>query len=127
MGLVWGICSDEGFAMSNSNDFEDAEVIPFWSDKGYAMAVAKDGWEHYQPTSMLLAEFLENWLVGMHNDGLLVGTNWDANMFGREIEPLELAIEIAEQIVAKGKDLKLLKYKNIADFHLRVRRAAGLA
>lgn len=125
-GEVWGLQSDEGFAMSESNDFEDAEVIPFWSDKAYAKAVAKDGWEHYLPTSVPLAEFLENWLIGMHNDGLLVGTNWDPNMFGKEIEPLYLAIEIADQIVTKGKDLEQSKYKNIADFHTQVKRAAGL-
>ena len=126
-GVVWGLQSDEGFAISESNDFEDAEVIPFWSEKAYAKAVAKEAWEYYLPTSMPLAEFLENWLVGMHNDGLLVGTNWDPNMFGKEIEPLDLAIEIAAQIVMKGKDLELTKYKNIADFHTQVKRAAGLA
>lgn len=127
LGVVWGLQSDEGYAMSESNDFEDAEVIPFWSDEAYAKAVAKEGWAHYLPTSMPLAEFLENWLIGMHNDGLLVGTNWDPNMFGKEIEPLDLAIEISAEIVTKRKDLELIKYKNIADFHAQVERAAGLA
>ena len=100
---VWGLESDEGFATSDSNDFEDTKVIPFWSDKAYAAVLIKDSWKHYKPTSMLLVEFIENWLVGMYSDGLLVGTNWDANMFGKEIEPLELAVEIANQVIAKGK------------------------
>ncbi len=88
--------------------------------------VAKEGWDHYIPTPIALAEFLENWLVGMHSEGLIVGTNWGPNMFGKEIEPLDLAVEVAEHIVIKGEDLELTKYKNIADFHIQVKRAAGL-
>jgi len=33
---VWALESDEGFATTDSNVFEDAKVIPFWSDKAYA-------------------------------------------------------------------------------------------
>ena len=122
---VWGLESDEGFATSESNDFEGAEVIPFWSDKAYAAALIKEDWRHYQPTSMPLVDFIENWLVGMYNDGLLVGTNWDANMFGKEIEPLELALEIADEVIAKGKSLSLNKYKDIIDYQTQVRKALG--
>src|SRR5215204_2417441 len=67
--IVWALQSDEGFAASESNDFDDAEVIPFWSDKAYAKAVAKAGWQHYIPEPMSLSDFIENNLVGMHNDG----------------------------------------------------------
>jgi hypothetical protein len=126
LDTVWGLQSDEGFATSDSNDFDDAEVIPFWSDKAYANAVAKEGWEHYQPTSMPLSEFLENWLIGMHNDELLVGTNWDQNMFGKEIEPLDLALEITEQLIAKGKAPTFNNYQNINDYQIQVRKALGL-
>lgn len=121
---VWGLESDEGFATSHSNDF-DAEVIPFWSDKAYATAVIKEEWRHYKPTSMPLSDFMENWLVGMYNDGLLVGTNWDANMFGKEIGPLELALEISEEIIAKEKRLNLNKYKDIIDYQTQVKKALG--
>ena len=122
---VWGLESDEGFATSDSNDFEEAKVIPFWSDKAYAAALIKDDWKHYKPTSIPLAEFIENWLVGMYSDGLLVGTNWDPNMFGKEIEPLELAVEIADEVIAKGKSLNLNKYKDIVDYQTQIRKALG--
>jgi hypothetical protein len=125
--IVWALQSDEGFAVSESNDFEKAEVIPFWSDKAYAKAVAKAGWQHYEPEPMPLSDFIENYLVGMHSDGLVVGTNWDANMFGKEIEPLDLALEIAEVLISKRKNLELLKFKNISDYHLQVKRAWGVA
>lgn len=126
-GTVWGLQSDEGFARSSANNFDGAEVIPFWSDKAYAMAFAKEGWNHYEPVAMLLAAFLEDWLVGMHNDGLLVGTNWDPNLFGKEVEPLDLAFEIAERVIAKGKDLRLSQYQGINEYYQQVRRALGIA
>ena len=124
---VWALQYDEGFAASESNDFDNAQVIPFWSDKAYAKAVAKAGWQHYVPEPMSLSDFIENSLVGMHSDGQLVGTNWDANMFGKETEPLELALEIVELLMSKGKNPELLKYKDINDYHLQVKRALGVA
>ena len=71
---------------------------------------------------MPLADFIENWLIGMYNDGLLVGTNWDANMFGKEIEPLDLALQLTDELIAKGKRLHLNKYKDIIDYQTQVRK-----
>lgn len=122
-GAVWGLESDEGFATSGSNDFEDAKVIPFWSDKAYASALSKEEWSNYKATSMTIADFMENWLIGMFNDGLLVGTNWDANLFGKEIEPLYLALQLTDELIAKGKTLTLNKYTDITDYQTQVRKA----
>lgn len=122
---VWGLDSDEGFATSDSNDLENVQIIPFWSDRAYAAVLIKEDWGHYKPTSMPLADFIENWLIGMYNDGLLVGTNWDANMCGKEIEPLDLALQIADELIAKGKSLSLNKYNDIIDYQTQVRKALG--
>lgn len=121
--IVWALKSDEGFAMSSSNDFEHVDVILFWSDKAYAIAVAKNEWSNYHPVSMPISEFLENWLIGMHNDNHFAGTNWDANMFGTEIESLRLAVEVSEAIINKGKDLSFSKYKNISDYQRQIQQA----
>ena len=123
---VWGLKSEEGYATSESNEYEDVEVIPFWSDKAYAKALAKDEWESFEPTEMSLSDFLENWLVGMSNEGIIVGTNWDQNLFGKEIEPLELALEISTILVNSGKKFELEKYIDIGDYHTLVRKALGL-
>lgn len=122
-GVAWALESDDSFATSGSNDFEDAKVIPFWSDEAYANALSKEEWEDYTAAPIPLAEFLENWLIGMYNDGLIVGTNWDANMFGKEIEPLELALELANELTIKGKTVALNKYKDMADFQTQVKQA----
>lgn len=118
---VWALESEEGWATSSSNEFENVEVFPFWSDKAYAKALAKEEWSHYQPSVMPLSEFLENWLIGMHNDGLLVGTNWDANAFGQENEPLELALEIIRELKARNKALNFTKYDGLKDYESQIR------
>ena len=123
---VWALKSEEGYATSESNEYEDVEVIPFWSDKAYANALAKDEWESFEPSSMSLSEFLENWLVGMSNDGMIVGTNWDQNLFGKEIEPLDLALEISTILIKEGTKIDLEKFKDINDYHNQVRKALGL-
>ena len=94
-GEVWGLMSDDGWAICDSaEDTEDEEpldVMPFWSDQAYARRAATGDWEEYVPTAIPLDLFIDRWLKGMHDDGTLVGTNWDANNAGLEIEAVELA------------------------------------
>ena len=71
--------------------------MPFWSDKAYATRAAKEDWSSYRPTEIPLAEFIDNWLRGMSADGVLVGTNWEANLTGMEVEPAVLAQELLRQ------------------------------
>ena len=121
--IVWGMASDEGYALCESREFEETKVLPFWSDKAFAIAVNNTAWSEYQPKSMALPDFLENFLIGMYNEGYLVGTNWDADMNGKECEPLELALEISTELVTQGKELPLKKYQSVQDFHQQVKNA----
>ena len=103
--LVWGLKSDEGWAVSPSNDYEGVDVMPFWSDRAYAKRAATDEWKNYVPTSIPLDLFVDRWLKGMNEDGTLVGTNWDAHNFGREVEPVELARELLDEVDNRGATL----------------------
>jgi hypothetical protein len=80
-----------GWATCPSNEYENTNIYVFWSDEAYARRHCKEEWEDYVPTAITLDSFVDNWLKGMHNDGFLVGTNWDANLFGKEVEPIEIA------------------------------------
>ena len=94
-GLVWGLRSADGWAMAPSNDEdEDGDVIPFWSDRAYAARCAVDEWAEYEPESIPLEAFLEAWLPGMSEDGTLVGTNWNAQLTGAEVDPMDLREEL---------------------------------
>ncbi len=95
---VWGLISDDGWAITESTEFDDSDVMPFWSHKAYAKAVAKEEWSNYNPTEITLDSFLDNWLKGMHEENLLVGVNWNQNLIGKEIEPVELAKDILEKL-----------------------------
>ncbi|WP_205500881.1 DUF2750 domain-containing protein [Rufibacter psychrotolerans] len=124
--IVIGLESEEGFATSSSNNYEDEDdnpiqMICFWSERALAKACAKDGWANYTPTEIPLSEFLENWCVGMNNDGLLIGTNFDQNMFGHEVEPFDLILEIIAELKSSGKKLYLQKFEDINDLESQVK------
>lgn len=84
--------------------------MPFWSDSAFCKACAKEEWAQYTATKIPLAEFLESWCVGLHQDDLLVGVNWDLNLFGKEEEPLVLALAILNQLKQANKTLFLCRY-----------------
>jgi Protein of unknown function (DUF2750) len=92
--LVWGLKFDAGWAVCPSNDYVDATVFPFWSDPEYAKIHCVDEWSHYRPASIELGEFIQVWLGGMSQDGVLVGTNWNSELEGIEIEAADLANEL---------------------------------
>jgi len=117
-GTVWGLENEDGFAMSSSSEFEDddgeaIELMCFWSEKQLADACAKDEWKAYKTVQVELGDFLEHWCVGMANDGLIIGVDLDTELTGYEIDPLDLILEISDQLGEKGKALKLKDYKSL--------------
>ena len=126
--IVYGLESKNGFATSSSNDLEDEEgepigIICFWSEKVLAKACAKNGWEEYEPTEISLSEFIENWCIGINNDELLVGTNFDHHMFGYEIEGYELILEIIAELKKNKRELKFIKFGNLDDLKTQIKES----
>jgi hypothetical protein len=121
--LVWGLKSKKGWANSHSNDNAEIDVVPFWSDRAYAKVCAKDEWRSYMPVEISLAEFLENWCVGMSNDGILVGVNWDANMFGKETNALSVALDILNKLNLMKSAITFSNYSSITEFVKEINEA----
>ena len=94
-GEVWGLKSDAGWCASPSNGDARRTVMPFWSDRAYAGQCAREEWVGYVPTAIPLPQFLERWLPGLDADEVLVGTNWNAQLSGLEVEPLTLRDQIS--------------------------------
>ena len=92
-GQVWGLRSDDGWANCPSNQ-NDPDVLLFWSDEAYARRLAENEWASYVPTAIDLASFIDSWLQGMHRDMVLAGVNFNADLAGLEIDPLDLAREL---------------------------------
>ncbi len=126
--VVYGLEGKEGFATSYSNELEDEDGNPldllcFWSDKSGANACIHSEWAGYQITEITLSEFLENWCIGMSNDGMLVGTNFDRNLFGYEVDPLELLLEILNELEETNKQIQLTHFESLEALEEQVRNA----
>lgn len=97
-GCVWGLQGPDGWALCESEKYEGTDVMPFWSQEDFARLHCADDWQAYQPVAIELGEFLEDWLPGMHEDVVLVGVNWDEELEGVEIEPLDLLEEFDQEL-----------------------------
>ncbi|ASK55571.1 DUF2750 domain-containing protein [Vibrio tarriae] len=89
--LVWGLRNEEGWLSCESTEFEESEVMPFWSSKEDAQIHNVEEWADFEVVEIPLDVFVEDWLITLDEDGVLVGTNWNANLEGKELEPLQLA------------------------------------
>lgn len=89
-GCVWGLESEAGWALCASNINTDLDVLLLWSQPEFAQQHAVDEWASYQVVPIALEELLDDWLPGMHEDITLVGVNWNADLEGDEVEPLDL-------------------------------------
>lgn len=114
--LVWGLKSKTGWANSGSAENEEVGVIPFWSERAYAKICAREDWKRYSPAEVPLATFLEDWCIGMAENETLVGINWDANMRGREVDALEVALDILNRLKAINSTIKFGNYSSIDEF-----------
>jgi hypothetical protein len=97
-GCVWSLQGPEGWALCSSEKYDNTDVMPFWSQEGFAQVHCQEDWKDYVPVAIELEEFLEDWLSGMHEDVILVGANWDAELEGVEIEPLDLLEEFDKEL-----------------------------
>jgi len=89
-GLVWGLEGEDGWAVCPSERNEELDVMPFWSQEEFAQQHCESDWAVYKPVAIALEEFLDDWLPGLHEDLILVGVNWNGELEGDELEPLDL-------------------------------------
>ncbi|UPQ77031.1 DUF2750 domain-containing protein [Chryseobacterium nepalense] len=124
--IVYALKNNEGYATSSSNKVKDEEgnpieIICFWSDISIAKSCIENEWNEYEISELSLSEFLENWCVGMSNDRLIIGTNFDKNLFGYEIEPLDLILEIISELNLLNKQIILNKFDGIQDLEFQIK------
>lgn len=59
----------------------------------------------------------------MNNDGLLAGIDFNADLNGSEIEPLELALELVKELKSGNKTIAFETYDSLADLEKEIRKA----
>ncbi len=95
-GVLWGLQYGEDWVVCDSNHFAETDVLPLWSTEEAARAHCVEEWADYQPVAIDLETFFEEWVNDLGEDGVLIGTNWNDDLDGMEIDPLELAKDLAE-------------------------------
>ena len=94
LGCIWGLRdAEDNWALVESALNKDIGVIPFWSNEELARQLCSEQWAIYKPVAIAIEEFLDDWLTGMHEDVMRVGINWNTELEGQEIEPLDLLEE----------------------------------
>ncbi|RXJ71854.1 hypothetical protein CS022_14905 [Veronia nyctiphanis] len=89
--VVWSLENEEGWLACDSTEFENSEVMPFWSSKEDAAFHNVEEWADFEVKEIPLDVFIEDWLITLDEDGVLVGINWNKNLEGKELEPGEVA------------------------------------
>lgn len=95
LGQLWGLQYGEEWVICDSTEFEDTDVLPLWSSETYARAHCVEEWQDYHPAAISLDDFFDEWVNDLHEDGVMIGTNWNAELEGQEVDPIELAKELA--------------------------------
>lgn len=117
---VYLLTSAEGFATSLSEEFEyedgsNLEVICFWSSEENAQKAKQNQWVNHTIEALDVNVFLEEWLFGMIEEVALAGIDFDADLQGLEISPLDLIIEIAHYIKTSNAPYQALHCKNAGE------------
>ncbi len=97
-GQIWGLASNDGWAICASSDDDTIDVYPFWSNEADAALHCVGEWSIFWPVALTLEDFLEDWLPGMDQDEVLAGTNWNEDLEGLEVEPAYLAEALNRRI-----------------------------
>ena len=67
-GMVWGLYGD---TWARSPAAGEAEALPFWSSAGQAARCSTGAWEGFVPRAIERDAFVEQWLAGMDEDGIV--------------------------------------------------------
>lgn len=128
--IVYALQNHDGFATSASAHYDNeqgkpVDILCFWAEGARAKSCAINHWSNYQITEIALVDFIENWGVGMENDGIIAGIAFDQKMFGYEAKPLDLILALIDEIKATKKELPLQKFENLADLEEQAKIANG--
>ncbi|MGY5450417.1 DUF2750 domain-containing protein [Agarivorans sp. MS3-6] len=95
-GELWVLSADDEFVVVDSIEFENTDVMPLFSNQAAATALCVEDWADYQPVTVKIDDFFDEWLPNLDADKVLVAIDLDENLVGEEIEAFTLAKQLAE-------------------------------
>ncbi|GET46806.1 DUF2750 domain-containing protein [Capnocytophaga felis] len=105
------VCSSNVFFIEENN--QPISVFPFWSSKLKAESCQKEEWKNYEVVEISLADFMEFWCLGMYEDGVAVGIDFDENLCGEEEIPIDLLKEIINEVEKTNVKITFKNFKSI--------------
>lgn len=129
-GVVYSMESKDAFALCGSNQFstdsgEPVTVFCFWSDEDLAKSCCIEDWYDFKVNEVSITSFIEDWCVGIYNDSFLVGLDFNKEMFGLEVDPIDLILNITKKLKSQKIDLDFEQFKNIQDIENQIKKMFG--
>lgn len=120
---VYTLKNNHGYVSSSSHHFENENQEPlllqlFWSNSKEASVCSRHVWkkEGFKLEYIALKDFIEFWCAGMYKNEVIVGINFDHQLFGYEEAPLELAKELLILAQSSNIKIKFENYRSIDEF-----------
>lgn len=104
-------CASNVFFIEENN--QPLPVFPFWSDETIAQQCKKAEWADYQIDKIPLSEFMEFWCLGMYEDGVVAGMNFDENLDGLEENPIKLLEDIISEVEKRNVKISFKNFKSL--------------
>ncbi|MDF0534896.1 DUF2750 domain-containing protein [Shewanella yunxiaonensis] len=95
---LWGLQDpdNEEWLVCDSAQFEEADVMPLWSEQALAQSHCNEDWAGFIPAAISVDEFLEYWVDDLNQDDVLVGIDWRSDDDCEEIEAFEIGQLLAD-------------------------------
>lgn len=127
---VYTLSDENGVAECPSTEYNGADgepvaVLCYWSSAEAARACQSEEWNIYQIEAVSLAEFMSTWLINMDEDQCLAGIEFDAGLYGLEIEPIELLGDLMDNAQKRGITLDIPDYEELVAYRLEWERMAA--
>lgn len=120
--IIYTLEDNQSVAVCPSNKYElDEEpvaVLVYWSEKAKALACQRDEWAEFVPKAIPLTEFMELWCLGMYDDEVVTGIEFDAQLFGYEELPLQLLKDLIHEVKEQKKKLIFKQFRSLQDFEM---------
>lgn len=118
--IVYVLEDKNGIASLPSIFFNDdnktaVPVICFWSDHKEARTASNLHWKHCNLSEICLVSFIEDWLINLYNESLIAGLNFNEELDGYEIDPLDLMLAVLREIKKQNLSVEFEYFKNIDD------------
>ena len=119
----WAECSSSEY---ESHEGEPIPVYCVWASVEAAQVCQTEEWANYQIEALSLADFLQDYLLNLDEDEILVGVEFDVELYGMEIEPIELLGDILDAAEQQGLNIAVDDLPALINYRLEWERwAAG--